>query len=332
MELSRAILRNAPAITWTTLLRADAAIDDGLATEVCASGCRLIALGVESGSARVLDAMGKGIAAEQAAGLIRTLDAAGIAVIAYFIFGHPRERLDDVRLTLEFIEQNRQHLFSYTMTPFAVTTNAPVFIAPGRYGMALDGAARDLTLFDLMRCDGHFRWRPLDGHPVEDERLEIAELLDRFQRRQHNFFDDRGQFFPLRTPPDVLWSFLLLSAETMRPGPGPFADPDDLGAAIPFFHLGRPITEVFSAGRVRMLPEAGGAFPGETGDIVCARGARRLPRCSIAAEDWPLLCAVDGRRSVAEIAAGAADAARAKTTFAFWYHQHLIALRAPTCR
>lgn len=66
------------------------------------AGCYRIHFGVESGSPPVLSASGKGITLDQAENAIRMARDAGMATMAYFMFGFLDETLPDARATIRF--------------------------------------------------------------------------------------------------------------------------------------------------------------------------------------------------------------------------------------
>jgi radical SAM superfamily enzyme YgiQ (UPF0313 family) len=81
------------------LHRADNALLDTLAR----NGLREVALGIESGSDRVLTAMDKRITAEMTETVARRLLERGINVKGYFILGYPGEQRDDLDATVRHI-------------------------------------------------------------------------------------------------------------------------------------------------------------------------------------------------------------------------------------
>jgi radical SAM superfamily enzyme YgiQ (UPF0313 family) len=67
------------------------------------AGCASIAIGVESGSPRVLASMQKDISVDQVEAFCRRCLELGIHVSAYFMYSHPGEELRDARLTLDLL-------------------------------------------------------------------------------------------------------------------------------------------------------------------------------------------------------------------------------------
>ena len=93
--------RNA-RIPFRCLMRADQ-IDADIVRALAAAGCRMVWMGAESGSQRVLDAMEKGVRVEQIREAARRLRDAGIQVGMFLQFGYPGEAWDDVEQTLALV-------------------------------------------------------------------------------------------------------------------------------------------------------------------------------------------------------------------------------------
>jgi radical SAM superfamily enzyme YgiQ (UPF0313 family) len=87
------------SIPYRCLMRADQ-IDEEVARALRASGCRMLWMGAESGSQRILDAMEKGVRVEQIREAARRLHGQGIAVGLFLQFGFPGEMWDDIEATL----------------------------------------------------------------------------------------------------------------------------------------------------------------------------------------------------------------------------------------
>ena len=89
-------------LPYRCLMRADQ-IDADTVPALVASGCRMVWMGAESGSQRILDAMEKGVRVEQIRDAARRLQAAGVGVGLFLQFGYPGERWDDVEATLRLV-------------------------------------------------------------------------------------------------------------------------------------------------------------------------------------------------------------------------------------
>jgi radical SAM superfamily enzyme YgiQ (UPF0313 family) len=94
--------RHGARLPFRCLMRADQ-IDPSVATALARSGCRMVWMGAESGSQRVLDAMDKGITVAQIRAAARELQRRGIQVGLFLQFGYPGEMWDDVQQTLALV-------------------------------------------------------------------------------------------------------------------------------------------------------------------------------------------------------------------------------------
>lgn len=102
LEFCSLLQKKAANILWNCQSRVTA-IDEELAIEMKRAGCECIQLGVESGSPRILQQLGKKIAPaqiEQACALIREI---GINLSIYLISDVPGETGDDIQKTLELV-------------------------------------------------------------------------------------------------------------------------------------------------------------------------------------------------------------------------------------
>jgi anaerobic magnesium-protoporphyrin IX monomethyl ester cyclase len=91
-------------INWYCNTRAHL-VDRELLAQMRKAGCRGISFGIESGSQRILDSVGKHISVEQCRDAVQSAKAEGIKTFCSFIFGLPGEDWDTVAETLEFVRQ-----------------------------------------------------------------------------------------------------------------------------------------------------------------------------------------------------------------------------------
>jgi anaerobic magnesium-protoporphyrin IX monomethyl ester cyclase len=87
-------------VPYRCLMRADQVTPD-VARGLAASGCRMLWMGAESGSQKVLDAMEKGLRVEDIRTANRLLKAEGIDVGVFLQFGYPGETWADIEATLQ---------------------------------------------------------------------------------------------------------------------------------------------------------------------------------------------------------------------------------------
>ena len=87
-------------VPFRCLMRADQ-INPRVVAALSSAGCRMVWMGAESGSQRILDAMDKGLRVEQIRDAARLLHAKDIAVGLFLQFGYVGETWDDIEATLD---------------------------------------------------------------------------------------------------------------------------------------------------------------------------------------------------------------------------------------
>ncbi len=121
MELCRLIIDNGLKITWSANTRADTA-DEEMAEMMYKAGCRLVSIGVESGSQEMLDHIGKKITLDDVRLTVKIFKKFGIKIYNYFVIGLPWETEETVEDTIDFaIELDSDFISFYTATPLPGT-------------------------------------------------------------------------------------------------------------------------------------------------------------------------------------------------------------------
>ena len=92
-------------LNWFGFVRFEPVLEDAaFAARLAQSGCRMLQLGLESGSQAVLDRLGKGVHLASVSRILANLAAAGIASFVYIMLGTPGETEADAEQTLAFLE------------------------------------------------------------------------------------------------------------------------------------------------------------------------------------------------------------------------------------
>ena len=134
LELCRAVQDSGLDIGLECLARMDL-MDRELLARMARAGFRKLYYGVESGSQRVLDAMGKGTTVEDIRRVARLTKVAGIEQHWFIMLGYPGERQADVERTLALMAECVPEQFSTTMA-------SPMKGTP-LYARAIEGADPD---------------------------------------------------------------------------------------------------------------------------------------------------------------------------------------------
>lgn len=88
-------------IQWVCLSRTDT-LDEEMIKHMKKAGCKRIYFGVESGSQRFLDILGKGVNVKEAIQTLLLCRKAGIETAGFFLSGHPEETAEDNALSIQF--------------------------------------------------------------------------------------------------------------------------------------------------------------------------------------------------------------------------------------
>ncbi len=75
-------------------------------------------IGIESGSQRILDLMGKDITLDQSRASLKALASAGIKTTTFWLIGHPGETEEDFQMTLNFLEELKDYIYEAEYNPF----------------------------------------------------------------------------------------------------------------------------------------------------------------------------------------------------------------------
>jgi radical SAM superfamily enzyme YgiQ (UPF0313 family) len=172
--------------------------NDKLLDELAANGLREVALGIESGSERLLKYMGKRITPEMTRSVVRRLVSRGISVKGYFILGFPTETRAELAATVRHvydlwrIAESQSGWFRasvFEFRPYPGTPEWQRLLATGQYEpkQLLDYTAVDLThdgLDQAMRGRDEFNFS-VNIQFGEASVSEVRERLIELSREQY---------------------------------------------------------------------------------------------------------------------------------------------------
>ena len=117
IDLCKKIISSGLKITWSSNTRANT-MDDEMAGWMYKSGCRLVSIGVESGSQEILNNIGKKITLDEIRNTVKILKKNKIKIYNYFVLGLPWETEQTANETIKFaIELDSDYVSFYTATP-----------------------------------------------------------------------------------------------------------------------------------------------------------------------------------------------------------------------
>jgi hypothetical protein len=136
-ELSVRLKEKGLDLRWYVKTRIEAGLTREILQEAYEAGCRMINVGIESGSPRVLTLMNKGISLEECVRLLRDSSDCGLWTHCYFLFRFPGEELADAMQTRDFIRTNKRFIHSTNLNIFNLRKRSPLE-SSGRLGRLTD--------------------------------------------------------------------------------------------------------------------------------------------------------------------------------------------------
>jgi len=114
-----------------------ALLRDGLLEQAAQSGCLMLQLGVESGSAALLQRYQKGFAPEEAESVLREAAAVGIRTYGYLLFGLPGEGPQERAQTLDLLIRNAGALDFLNLSSFNLPLRCELNERAAEFGIEL---------------------------------------------------------------------------------------------------------------------------------------------------------------------------------------------------
>ncbi len=144
------------------------------------AGCVSLAIGVESGSPRILSEISKGISIEQVMNFCKKCGEIGIIVTPYFMFSHPDETREDVKQTLALI---------YILEKFTAPCSfQPCIIFPGteleKIAYSNSILPRGFSWCNPYESDLNIELGQLANIPLFIDKLAPDELKDSIKERR----------------------------------------------------------------------------------------------------------------------------------------------------
>jgi anaerobic magnesium-protoporphyrin IX monomethyl ester cyclase len=180
-KLARGLVEEKMDIFWTTHMRFEKSlIDDSVWEDAKNSGCRYLHFGYESGVERVLKLMDKATTTEVMTKHLKLTADAGIWNHCMGFFGFPGETKAEAWQSVEFLEQNKNHVHSLGFGTFDLGRHNPVAKHPERWGVtAYKNPDWDLAL------DYYFTVK--EGMSIE----EAERVFQEFERNHNPGWDLR---------------------------------------------------------------------------------------------------------------------------------------------
>ena len=169
-KLTRRLIEADLQIAWSTHLRfEESLLDDRVWADAERSGCKFLHMGFESGSERVLKLMGKATTTEVIQRSLETSSRHGVWNHVMGFFGFPGETFEDAKITVRFLEDNKEHVHSIGFGTFDLSKYSPVLKNAKKFGVTYNKNPEwDLAL------DYYFTVE--EGLGIEDAERVLAEF------------------------------------------------------------------------------------------------------------------------------------------------------------
>ncbi len=120
-QISDEMVKEGIDVSWSASSRVNT-IDRKTAEKMKKAGAHTIYFGIESGTQRILNFIGKGITLEQAIKAVKTVVKVGLNSLGSFIIGFPIEKKDDIYRTVKFAKKLNVSYAQFTIaTPYPGT-------------------------------------------------------------------------------------------------------------------------------------------------------------------------------------------------------------------
>jgi len=169
-KLTSALKEEQMGIAWTTHMRfEESLLDDEVWQDAQDSGCKFLHFGYESGSERVLKLMDKATTTDVIQRSMELSSTHGVWNHVMGFFGFPGERYEDAKFSMQFLEDNKEHVHSIGFGTFDLSKHTPVAKNAEKWGVTFYANPEwDLAL------DYYFTVK--DGLSIEDAERVFEEF------------------------------------------------------------------------------------------------------------------------------------------------------------
>ncbi|MFT7622937.1 MAG: hypothetical protein ACI9WU_002112 [Myxococcota bacterium] len=171
----------------------------GWAELLAKGGCKLLKLGLETASQRLLDHMDKKQDIGQVSQVLRSLRDAGILVHGFLMFGTPYENADDAEQTERFVAEHADCIQFMNCSIMNLARGAPMALDPPAHGIhrvvpfEIPGRTLDLALYDNFEGEG---WGRVEARRfLHDRFLKHPEIRPSHLRTPAYFDSNHSVFF-----------------------------------------------------------------------------------------------------------------------------------------
>ncbi len=185
-------------LNWFGFVRFEPILEDAaFVARLAQSGCRMLQLGLESGSQPVLDRLGKGVRLESASRILDNLSAAGIASFVYIMLGTPGETEVDAERTLAFLELHADKISFLNLAIMNLPRASKLLDDPRQYGITTAAPIKTdapLGLYQKFHSDSDWN-RAAARRFLEKRLLGSAAIREIVNRTPPLFTSNHAVFF-----------------------------------------------------------------------------------------------------------------------------------------
>jgi len=184
-------------LKWFGFVRFEEALTDyNFVKQLAASGCRMLQLGLESGSQSVLDTLRKGIRLETAAKILDNLQRAGIGTYVYIMLGAPGEAEADAEMTLDFLEKHADQIGFLNISIMNLPRGSELLENPEHYGISSSKLRDDSSALGLYHeFESESDWDRVAARRFLNQRLLASPAIRTIVKRDPPFFSSSHASF-----------------------------------------------------------------------------------------------------------------------------------------
>ena len=184
-------------LSWFGFVRFEPALEDPeFIQQLATSGCKMLQLGLESGSQVVLDRLGKGIKLAAASQILNNLYQAGISSYVYIMLGTPGETEADAEMTLSFLEQHAEKIGFLNISIMNLPRGSELLENPELYGIDSSWLRDDDTPLSLYHeFKSASGWDRTAARKFLNQRLLGSSVIREIVKQNPPLFSSNHAFF-----------------------------------------------------------------------------------------------------------------------------------------
>jgi len=165
-------------LRWSALSRVDT-VNYELLEAMKDAGCIELKFGIESGSERMLHAMGKNISCNQIRQTVALASSIGIRVKAFLVHGFPGENMESTKETISLLKDIGHMIDRISLFRFVPLPGSHVFRNARAYRLNLPDCIEEWEKFHIYNNSYHWWGNKDDLRQVESSYEELEEFIEK---------------------------------------------------------------------------------------------------------------------------------------------------------